>query len=77
MQWDERPGYELTLNPDLTVRGERGQQRLQIITPDVENEIERRRLLDRIEIHFYRRNTLTLDKVQRLYQCMIDIGLHA
>jgi len=74
VQWDERPVCEVTLNPDLSVRGERG-ERLLIITPEIENEIERRRLLTRIEIGFLRRNKVTLVQAQSLHQWMIDAGL--
>lgn len=75
VQWDDPPRCcEYTINPNLSVRGERG-ERLQIITPEIENEIERRRLLTRIEIGFLRRNKVTLVQAQSLHQWMIDAGL--
>lgn len=77
VQWDDRPTCELTLNPDLSVRGERDENRLQIITPDIQDAIERLRLLNRIAVGYVRHNQLTLDQLRSLQQWMIDAGLLA
>jgi hypothetical protein len=75
VQRDEYPNSTYTLNPDLSIRGERSERNLQIITPQITDEIERQRLFQRIECGFVRRNKLTLEQVRSLHEWMENAGL--